>query len=360
MTKKRLGYVQLEWVCPHCETRNPGPHKFCNGCGAPQPEDVEFEQAVEEKILTDEEQIARAQAGPDVHCPYCGARNPGEAKFCGACGGDLAGAEVRESGRVIGAHRHEPAEDVICPSCGTANPAEHKTCSNCGAQLEKEPEPSPEPAGAPAAARKGLPVFAILGGGLACALAAAAIFFLFIQTEEITGRVSRVRWERSIPVEVLAPVEREAWRDEIPADAEVGACSQDHRYTSNDPVSDSVEVCGTPYTVDTGSGFGEVVQDCIYQVYDDRCTYTVLDWTVLDTVTATGRDLNPTWPEVSLADDQREGEPAEEYMVTFSSDEDSYTYIAGDVGEFSQFEVGSTWVLTVNALGSVASVEASR
>jgi predicted nucleic acid-binding Zn ribbon protein len=360
MTKKQLGYVELEWVCPNCETRNPGPQKFCNGCGAAQPHDVEFEQALEEKMLTDEEQIARAQIGPDVHCPYCGARNAGDAKFCGACGGDLSSAEARESGQVVGAHRHEHAADVICPSCGTANPASNKSCTNCGAQLEKESAPIPEPSTAPSTAKKGLPILAILGGGLACALVAAAIFFLFIQTEELTGLVSAVRWERSIPVEALAPVEREAWRDEIPLDVEVGACSQEHRYTSDSPESNSTEVCGTPYTVDTGSGFGEVVQDCVYEVYDDRCTYTAMDWAVFDTVTLAGTDLNPSWPEVSLTDDQREGDPTEEYIVTFSSDGDMYSYTVNDVGEFSQFEPGSTWILNVNALGSISSVEAAR
>lgn len=357
MTKKQLGYVELEWTCPNCETRNPGPQKFCNGCGAPQPEDIEFEQAVEEKILTDAEQIARAQIGPDVHCPYCGARNAGDAKFCGACGGDLSSAEARESGRVVGAHRHEPAEDVLCPSCGTANPAANKTCSNCGAQLEKEPAPVPEPA---ARAKKGLPLLAILGGGLFCAVTAAAIFFFALKTGERTGQVSAVRWERSIPVEALAPVEREDWIDEIPDDAEVGACNQEHRSTSNEQLSNSTEVCGTPYTVDTGSGFGEVVQDCVYEVFDDRCTYTVMDWTVFDTVTVTGTDLNPIWPEIDLTEDQRQSEPAEEYVVTFSSDDDTYTYSAGDANEFSRFEVGSTWILTVNALGGISSVEASR
>jgi predicted nucleic acid-binding Zn ribbon protein len=360
MTKKQLGYVELEWTCPNCETRNPGPQKFCNGCGAAQPHDVKFAQALEEKILTDEEAIARAQIGPDVHCPYCGARNAGDAKFCGACGGDLSSAEARESGQVVGAHRHEAADTVTCPSCGTANPASNKSCSNCGAQLEKERSPAPEPSAAPSAAKKGLPLLAILGGGLACALVAASIFFLVIQTEEITGRVSAVSWERSIPIEALAPVEREAWRDEIPAEAEVRACSQDHRSTSNDPETNSQEVCGTPYTVDTGSGFGEVVQDCVYEVYDDRCTYTVMDWTVFDVVTLTGTDLDPSWPEVNLAGDQRQGESTEEYVVTFSSDGEIYSYAVNDASEFSRFDVGSTWILAVNALGGISSVEAAR
>ena len=360
MTKKQLGYVQLEWTCPNCETRNPGPNKFCNGCGAPQPEDVEFEQPLEEEIITDAEEIARAQAGPDVHCPYCGARNAGHAKFCGACGGDLTSAEARQSGRVIGAHRYEPAENVICPACGTANPAANKSCANCGAQLEKEPPLAPEPIAAPSAAKKGLPLIAILGCGLFCALAAAAIFFLAIKTEERTGQVSAVRWERSIPVEALAPVERQAWRDEIPEGAEVGACSQDFRYTSNEPVSNSTEVCGTPYTIDTGSGFGEVVQDCVYEVYDDRCTYTVMDWEVFDVVTLSGSDLDPIWPEVSLTGDQRQGDPVDEYVVTFSSDGNDYTYTVSDAGEFSRFEIGSEWILNVTTLGGISSVEASR
>jgi hypothetical protein len=210
------------------------------------------------------------------------------------------------------------------------------------------------------AAKKGLPLLAILGGGLACALVAASIFFLVIQTEEITGRVSAVSWERSIPIEALAPVEREAWRDEIPAEAEVRACSQDHRSTSNDPETNSQEVCGTPYTVDTGSGFGEVVQDCVYEVYDDRCTYTVMDWTVFDVVTLTGTDLDPSWPEVNLAGDQRQGESTEEYVVTFSSDGEIYSYAVNDASEFSRFDVGSTWILAVNALGGISSVEAAR
>jgi hypothetical protein len=205
-----------------------------------------------------------------------------------------------------------------------------------------------------------VPLAAILGGGLLCAVAAVAIFFLFIRTEELTAQVTGVRWERSIPLEALAPVEREAWFDEIPSDAEVGTCTQAHRHTSDEPEANSTEVCGTPYTVDTGSGFGEVVQDCVYEVYDDRCTYTVMDWEVFDTITVSGVDLNPSWPEISLATDQREGTSSEEYVVTLDSDGETYTYTARDVNEFSQFEVGSNWILNVNAVGGISSVEASR
>jgi len=112
MVKKTLGYVELEWRCPRCGSRNPGPEKTCNGCGAPQPEDVEFEQPAEEELVTEESEIERAKAGPDVHCAYCGARNPADAEICTQCGADLTEASARVSGRVVGAHRDKPAADV--------------------------------------------------------------------------------------------------------------------------------------------------------------------------------------------------------------------------------------------------------
>ena len=64
MAKKSLGYTELEWTCPFCGTRNPGTAKKCTSCHAPQPTDVQFEQAAEDKLITDEDKIARAKAGP--------------------------------------------------------------------------------------------------------------------------------------------------------------------------------------------------------------------------------------------------------------------------------------------------------
>src|SRR3989337_2565526 len=135
MVKKTVGYVKLEWTCPRCGTRNPGPQKFCNGCGAPQPEDVVFEQPAQERLIEDKAELARAKAGPDVHCPYCGARNPAGAKFCGACGGNLAQGQAREKGRVLGAFRSGPAPKVKCPACGTENLADAGRCTNRGSPL---------------------------------------------------------------------------------------------------------------------------------------------------------------------------------------------------------------------------------
>jgi hypothetical protein len=353
MAKKSMGFVELEWTCPRCAVNNPGPNKFCNGCGAAQPDNVEFHQPVEAKILTDKEKIAQAKAGPDIHCPYCNARNAGNASFCGACGGDLSGGDKRKAGQVVGAFRRGPAGQVECPACGHSNPASARQCESCNAPL---PRPEPKRPTLPAVpSGKGGPVLIILA--IACLAILVIGYLLFGRTSELTGVVRGVEWTRSVQILALIPVEQEGWRDQIPSEGEIISCQSQVRYESDNPEPNSVEVCGTPYTVDTGSGFGEVVQDCIYEVYDDYCTYTAIEWGVFDTVTATGDDLQAYWPTLNLASDEREGERDQEYKVTFSTEDGTVTYVTDDPTEYVHFVEGSRWVLEVNTLGGVRSVE---
>ena len=354
MTKKRLGYVELEWTCPRCETRNPGTHEFCNGCGGPMPEDIEFEQPLEEKFIKDAEKIARAKAGPDRHCPYCNARNRGDAKFCGGCGGDLSEAALRKAGKVIGAHRAGPAGSVHCPSCNAENPATARSCSACGASLADTRAKSNRKS---KAERKPLSRGMSIGLIVFCLVAVVGLIMLFTRTKALMGQVQNVSWSRSIPILALGEVQAEAFYDEIPVEAEIGSCRLEVHHTQDDPAPNSEEVCGTPYTVDTGSGIGEVVQDCVYEVYEEYCSYTVLDWIEVDTITATGSDINPYWPTVSLLAGQQEGEGDESYEVVFIADDKRYTYSTENETEFERYEIGSTWTLNVNTLGGVVSVE---
>ena len=93
-------------------------------------------------------------------------------------------------------------------------------------------------------------------------------------------------------VEALTPVEVQDWQDELPNDADIVSCRQELRRTQSNPAPGGVEVCGTPYTVDTGTGVGEVVQDCVYEIYDELCTYTELQWRDFDLITLTGDDFD--------------------------------------------------------------------
>lgn len=367
MTQKTVGYVELEWTCTYCGTRNPGTQKKCSGCGAMMGEEDQFEAPVQQELITDEAKLAQAKRGmPDIHCPYCGTRNVAGSEKCRHCGGDLTGAKTREKGRVVGAYRAGPMADVPCPYCATPNPANAVKCKKCGGNLQKPAEPSPaklatKPTAAPKP-RSRVAGLAIATVVVLMSICAVAYFVLGSRTTDTPAVVQSVMWERSIEIMEERPATHEDWEDQIPSGALIGSCSKEFRRTQSEPAPGAEEVCGTPYTVDQGDGTGKVVQDCEYRIYDNRCEYTVNEWTVVDKVVAQGNDLNPQWPNVSLWSDQREGGRAEEYVVTFRADdrEKTYTYDVDSANEFSRFDVGSFWTLKVNAFGNVTDAEPTR
>ena len=367
MSKKSLGYVRMEWTCPNCGTRNPGPQKICASCGMPQPEDVQFEQAAQEKLVTDEAELARAKAGPDVHCYYCGSRNPAGAKTCSQCGADLTQATARAGGQVVGAHRTGPAEKITCPACGTPNEADAPKCVQCGASLtQPEPEPTPAAKPPPPAAGRSKRVGVIIGIVALLLMCAGCITFFVLanRTEDATAKVQAVSWVRNIAIEELKPVTHQEWRDQIPAGVVIGRCTEKVHHTESRSTGQTREVCGTPYTVDKGSGFGEVVQDCEYEeimesveIYADWCEYTVEEWQQIDQATLSGNDLSPKWPDVRLDTRQREGKQTENYTVTFTGETGTYSYTTHDAAEFAQYQIGSRWILHVNTFDTILSIE---
>jgi len=355
MAKKSLGYVELEWECSSCGNRNPGGTKTCAQCGAAHGEGEEFVQAAQETILTDEAKIAVAEAGPDIHCGYCGTRNPATRTACKQCGADLTEGRARAADRVVGAFRSQPAPSITCPSCGAANPGTARQCQQCGESLVPA-EPPAQPTAQPAAPKPGgcgrlLPLILV---GIVAVI--ALFIFLSSRTSELVGEVSGVNWRRAIAVEAFVPVTREAWRDEIPAGVEIGRCRQEVHHVQDEPEAGAKEVCGTPYVVDKGSGYGEVVQDCRYQVYADRCEYQTVVWQSVAPLVLEGTDLNPRWPAANLGTDQRAGGSSETYTVVFDTDGNRYTYTPRDAAEFSQYGIGSRWLLKVNALGTITNV----
>ena len=362
MTRKTIGYTHLQWTCPACGHKNLGTDEKCTNCQAPQPEDVIFEQPAQEKLLKGEEVIARAKAGPDIHCPYCGTRNPATATHCAQCGGDLSEGIARAKGNTLGAHRQRAAPDVACAYCGTMNPANARTCSNCGASLaaseRKQPSSRLQAATRPQGGKGKSPL--VIGLLVLGCIAAAVLVFLFGRTEDVVGRVQSVEWERTITIEQLSPVDRETWLEDIPSNASIGFCTDRPHHTQSNPAPGATEICGTPYTIDTGTGIGEVVQDCEYQVYEDWCEYTTMEWQTADTISAEGSGYSANWPQYNLLTDQREGERSESYRVFFDSDGGNYSYSTSNLGRFNEFQIGSNWVLQVNTFGAVVDAEPAQ
>ena len=360
MAQKKQGYVELEWTCPNCNNENGGAVRVCGTCGTPQPDDVEFHQPKHQALVTDEKKLAKARAGADVHCAYCEARNPGNAESCSQCGGDLSEGAQREIGKVVGAFKPGPVGSVECENCGSHNATTRTICFNCGASLSVEKKGTSKPASKPSSkAKKGLSAGAIGAIILGCIGISALAWFLFFRTTEIVGTVVAVEWNRSVEIEGLGDVEGEAWYDLVPSDAENLSCIEEVRNVESDPPTGATydEICGTPYTVDDGSGFGEVVQDCEYHVYDDKCTYSTVDWMVVDTSSLSGSNLSPQWPSLNLNDEQREGEQIESYVCVFEADGETYRYETENVSEYMGCQIAATFTLEVNTLGGVVSID---
>lgn len=349
MQRRSKGVVQLEWVCPNCDSRNPGPVKNCENCGAAQPDNVQFQRAAEEKLITDEKAVTAAKSGADIHCGFCGTRNPATALTCSQCGADLKEGKSRQAGQVLKAAPTLP-KVVTCANCGSENPGSAKTCTNCGAPI-KANMPAPVPAavqsGAIPAKSKAKPFNWMVAGGigaflLLCCIAVIVMFTL--PSSSVEGTVTNVYWKTSVPVQEIQAVSYSNERGNPPSDAYNVSCR-----------TDSEEICEEK-TVDQGNGYAEVVQDC-RTVTEQYCSYTVDEWKTIQTYDLEGTDPYPVYAEPTLFAEQRLGAAATDLQVYFSTNNGQETYTPESIGEFQQFEVGSVWTLRLNLLGGVVSVE---
>jgi DNA-directed RNA polymerase subunit RPC12/RpoP len=358
MSRESLGYTQLEWDCPRCGSRNPGPQKTCLNCGAPQPADIQFHQADHQELIKDPEAIEKAKAGADIHCAFCGARNPAGATTCMQCGADLKEGTRRESGRVVGAFTTAAVAQIPCPNCGTPNPETALKCTHCGATLKATSQKATLPTGS-GVKKSNFRVYGLVGLVSLLVLCGVIYFVLAGRTQGIQGSVQSVAWITSITIEGLQPATHQAWRDEIPGEATIGSCSAKIHHVQDQPAENANKVCGTPYSVDQGSGYAEVVQDCQYEVYQDYCDYTVMEWNQVDVVSLQGSDYSPVWPQPQLLDNQRLGEQEQTYSVVFDTSKGQYTYQTSDFDLYQQCQLDSQWTLNINSFDKVVSIEAS-
>jgi hypothetical protein len=66
------------------------------------------------------------------------------------------------------------------------------------------------------------------------------------------------------------------------------------------------------------------------------------------------------WENPPVASDQRRGDDTATYTVYFVSDADNYTYNPGTLEEYRQYDIGSEWSLSLNALGGIVGVEPAK
>jgi ribosomal protein L40E len=354
MARKSKGFIELEWTCPNCETRNKGFDKNCVNCGAPQPEDVQFEAPSKKKFVSDEKAEELRKRGADIHCGFCGTRNPSTAKTCSQCGADLREGTARQAGREIDMSAKGP-EKLTCSNCGAENPGTNVNCQECGAPL---PRPAPQtPAAVPMSfatpgatpraekAKKKTNWLLLAGiGGVLIASCITIILLFIVPSSSVNATVTDVYWQTSVPVQEIQAVDYNDERGNPPSEAYNVSCRDESR-----------EICEEK-TIDRGDGSAEVVEDC-HTESEQYCDYTLDEWTTVQTYTLDGHDLNPYYEQPSLSGDQRLGDESADYTVSFDTEKGEKTYNPGSESEFQQFQPGSTWTLKLNALGGVVGAE---
>ncbi len=358
MTQETLGYVELEWTCKRCSTKNPGTHKTCAGCGAAMDAKDQFELPQQQELIAGSD--TATQPGPDVHCPYCGTRNSADAPTCSQCGAALSEAAARPAGQVLGGLQTGPVAERPCPYCGEPNQSNAPRCKKCGGDLLKRPSPQPPPRSATPARRNRVAVGIGVAVLIVLCICGAILAALTARTTDVSGVVQSLAWERTIEIMEQRPVTRENWEDQIPSGADKGTCKRQVRSTQAQPAPGAEKVCGTPYVIDQGTGKGKVVQDCQYNVYDNWCKYTATEWQVANRAVAQGTDARPRWPELNLRSNQREGNREEKYRVTLVGNRTEYAFSPPTAAEFAQFTPGSRWTFKVNALGGISNMQPAR
>jgi uncharacterized OB-fold protein len=306
--------------------------------------------------MQDREEIGSKKGGPDIHCPYCGTRNQSNNEICIQCGGDLVEGKKRKAGRVIGTFQTDTAIDIKCPNCGVFNSPSNQYCQECGGPIKyighkEKVKPVPDKT----ASKKKRPIWLIIPILIMLAICIVLVI-LFSTKRSETGIVENVHWTRTIQIENFGPVTKEGWEIDIPGDAVITECKKAYHHTSSEPEPISTEICGTPYVVDEGTGIGEVVEDCEYEVYADYCTYSIEEWYLFDSISQEGGDFNPQWPEIQLGVDQRYGNMTEGYEIYFSTDDAAYSFSTNDQSLFLQSEIGTEWELSINALNMLVDI----
>ncbi|MEJ5239613.1 MAG: zinc ribbon domain-containing protein [Anaerolineales bacterium] len=336
-------FIRLIWTCPNCGARNPGPQRACGQCGAPQPPDVQFELPAEAEMVTDEAEMEAARRGADIHCTYCGTRNAAGTSYCTQCGADLGEGQVRRSGEEL-----SPTVQAtqVCPACASENVGQARFCRQCGAPLgQKTVAPSKPATTERRKPRITLWLFAALGLFLLCI--GALWVFVLSPAQQVEGVVTNVHWQTVVVVEQLQPVRYTNESGSPPSDAYDISC-----------YNETKQVCREK-TVDLGNGYAQVVEECHDEV-EQYCSYTRDEWKDVQSYTLEGSDLSPRYAQPALSSKQRLGTSKSILQVYLNTPQGEKVYTPEDLDEFRQFTPGSRWLLSLNRLGTVLTLEPLR
>jgi len=345
------------WNCTNCGAqKNPGGKKFCPGCGASRDQKETISRDPNAPEITNPKILLEARSGPEWNCEHCGSANPHDQTHCTTCGAESGTSPER------------PTHQIALEEKGkTPELSRNGTVSE--SVLSRRILPSK--------------LLLITAGIISAAVLSYLVFFLFIQTKEHTATVTGFQWTRTVTIEELVTYSREGW--DPPPDARI-THSEERAKDSREYIHHyETEYRDVPYEVvvgeylcgskDLGNGYYEDVY-CeetetryrsepfdvpIYAtvlIYATYYWFEVQVWEDYDTLTKTGTDLSPQWPDFTLWSDQRPVYETPRYTLHLTdTDGESREYHTEDESYWKSFTTGQKVTLKINRVGAVLSVE---
>jgi hypothetical protein len=345
MTEPRY---EMLWDCPACGAQGllGLSQRHCPSCGAAQDPTRRYYPPAGSEIAVENHPFH----GADVRCRGCDSPNAAIAKHCVNCGGDLAGSPVvarrQELGEGAGDDARAAAAEHAARKAAERQAALGKHAEASGA------EALPAPAGSPGGGK----TWKIVAGLVAVAAICCGILSW---KREAAAEVTAHAWERSIALEELGPTQETAWREEVPSDATAASCNREKRSTRQ--IADGQDC--RDVRADNGDGTFSKRQECTPRtrdedVYDERCTYTVVRWHTVETLRAAGAALEPApaWPDAPAAPTgagvgaRRAGARAETYTLHLQLPDGEEKTCTLPEASWAAAKVGSRWKVAVGTV----------
>ena len=258
----------------------------CQGCGATRDKDVAFFLDDDAEELTDEALLARARAGADWLCNFCGDSNSPDRDHCRNCGAEKGTAPSRV------------VRDVPLVATRPTRPGPVAAASSSPRRFHP----------------------AVVGVLLALVALAVLAAYLGLRRSEETLTVAGFEWERHVAVEAWRTVREQAWEGGVPGSARVVSRRSEVHHTERDQVGTRRVKAGHR---DLGNGFFEDVyrDEPVYRerpVYRTRVSYDIQKWVPDRTVRDSGQDHAARWPDAGLRPGEREASRSEKLVVVLS------------------------------------------
>ena len=358
--------VMAYWDCPFCGAQgNRGDVVNCPSCGRARGE-VKFYMKDHSEGTTrkesdrgdveylSEEQAKYVSRNPDWYCSFCNSLNSDNAPTCLSCG---ASRESSESNYFEMLKKKEERDKMKAPPQPTAQQAQ---------------------AAAPKSSKKWLVIAAIV-------VMAIVGVFIFLNSNKTTGdlKVTALNWQRNIQIEENIQYSESGW--DLPRGAEVTSQKREiHHYDQVLDHYENVEVQRSRQVVDhydteydykdLGNGtyeevsrrvpvykteyYTETVREPRYRPeprYATKYYYTIWRWTPTRVCSISGDDHNAAWPEVTLKENEREGEHSESYRITVENEKNntSTTYQLSEA-DWQKIHVDDMLFITAKRTGANA------